>query len=195
MLLANRDFVLYNFRNELIQELINEGYETLICLPYGPKVDLMVDEGAIFVPLKIEGRGMNPLSDIRLIRDIKQIFIDEKPDIILLYTTKADIYGGIIAGKLGIPYILNVSGLGTAVGKKGILQTILICLLKKSVKEADCVFFQNKSNLEFFHNKKIVCKKEKLIAGSGVNLQKWEYLEYPKELEGLHFIFIARIIK
>lgn len=195
LLLANRDFVIYNFRFELIQKLIEEKYEVAICLPYGPKVDILTEAGASFIPLKIEGRGKNPFKDFFLMRDLKRIFIDYKPDIILMYTTKADIYGGIVAGKLRIPFLLNVSGLGTATGENGLLQALMIYLYRKAVKNADCVFFQNKENMEFFHNNKIVCKKEKLIPGSGVNVEHWKYLEYPSEDEGVHFLFIARVIK
>lgn len=195
LLLANRDFVIYNFRFELIKKLVEEKYEVAICLPYGPKVEIMTDTGAEFIPLKIEGRGKNPLKDLILMRDLKMIYGEYKPDIILIYTTKADIYGGIVAGKLRMPYLLNVSGLGTAVGENGILQKLMIYLYKQAVKNAACVFFQNKENMEFFHNNRIACRKEKLIPGSGVNVEHWKYLEYPSEKEGIHFLFIARIIK
>ncbi|MBO5620332.1 MAG: glycosyltransferase family 4 protein [Butyrivibrio sp.] len=195
LLLANRDFVIYNFRYELVQKLIEEKYEVAICLPYGPKVDIMTDAGAAFIPLNIDGRGKNPFKDLVLMSDLKKIFSEYKPDIILMYTTKVDIYGGIVAGRLHIPYLLNVSGLGTATGENGLLQSLMIYLYKKAVKNAECVFFQNKENMEFFHQKHIVCKKEKLIPGSGVNVERWSYLEYPSEDEGIHFLFIARVIK
>ena len=49
--------------------------------------------------------------------------------------------------------------------------------------------------MEFFHKNNIKCKREKLIPGSGVNVDKWQYLEYPDESNGIHFLFAARLIK
>ncbi|WP_026499455.1 glycosyltransferase family 4 protein [Butyrivibrio sp. WCD2001] len=195
LFLANRDFVLYNFRFELIKKLIENGNEVYIALPYGPKVDIMVKAGARFVPLDIDGRGKNIFRDYKLLIMLKKIIRNVSPDVVLLYTTKIDLYGGIVAGKEGIPYIINVSGLGTAVGKKSFLQRFLIIMYKKAVENANCVFFQNKYNRDFFHQKGIMPKKEHLIPGSGVNIEYWDYEEYPNEDNGIHFLFIARIIK
>ncbi len=195
LLLANRDFVLYNFRFELIKKLLDIGYEVFICLPYGPKVDIMVDAGAEFIPINIDSRGKNPIKDIVLMKKIKNIFSKYRPDVILMYTTKACIYGGIVAGKMHIPYLLNVSGLGTAMGEKNLFQSFMISLYKLAVRQANCVFFQNDNNIQFFHDNKIICRKEKLIPGSGVNVDYWNYIEYPNEDNGIHFLFIARIIK
>jgi len=195
LFLANRDFVLYNFRNELIQRLIQEGYEVYIGIPYGPKVDLMVTEGAKFLPINIEGRGTNPLHDLKLISDLKNLICKVKPDVVLTYTTKMDIYAGIVCSQLHIPYLDNISGLGTAVGQKNLLQGLMFSLYRRSVKDAACVFFQNQQNEEFFRMHHIVAKKRRLIPGSGVNLKKWHPMEYPSEENGLQFIFVARIIK
>lgn len=195
LFLANRDFVLYNFRFELLERLIREKYDVYICLPYGPKVDLMEAAGAKFIAIEVEGRGTNPIKDLDLIKRMNQIFKKLSPDVILMYTTKTDIYGGIVAGYRNIPYIVNVSGLGTAVGQKNKIKGLVISLYRLAVKKADCVFFQNKGNEEFFKHHNIKVNKERLIPGSGVNLEKWKYLPYPSDENGIHFLFIARVIK
>lgn len=195
MFLVNRDFVLYNFRFELVQRLLEEKYEVYICLPYGEKVEPMVQAGCKFIRVEIDKRGTNPIRDIALIRDYYEIFRQYRPDMILTYTTKVCIYAGIVAGRMKIPYLMNVSGLGTALENPGLLQPVMIWLYRKAAKRADCVFFQNRENLEFFQNHKIRVRKYKLIPGSGVNLDKWKYLEYPDDKNGVEFLFIARIIK
>lgn len=194
MLCANRDFVLYNFRFELIEKMIIQGNDVYICLPYGPKVDLMTKAGAKFVPINIDGRGTNPIVDYGMVLKYIKAFKDIKPDVILTYTTKVCIYAGIVARKLHIPYIENVSGLGSAVEKPGILQPLMISLYKMAIKDAKCVYFQNDENERFFIEHQIDCIKKKRIPGSGVNLKKWIYLEYPNDNE-IHFLFIARIIR
>lgn len=197
LILVNRDFVLYNFRFELLERLIGEGYEVYICLPYGPKVDMMTEIGCHFTPIEIDKRGTNPLKDLKLIADYRRIFGEVKPDVILMYTTKVCIYAGTVAGKMGIPYLLNVSGLGTALEQPSLIQPLMIKLYKMACRKAGCVFYQNEDNISFFHKHNIFCDegRECLIPGSGVNIKKWKYLDYPLEDNGIVFLFVARIIK
>ena len=195
LILVNRDFVLYNFRVELVEKLLNEKYDVYICLPYGEKVEEMKKMGCKFIPIDIDTRGTNPVRDMKLIKDYFKIFRKVKPDMILLYTTKVCIYGGIVAGMMNIPYLENISGLGTAVENQSKLQNFMIMLYKMAVRKADCVFFQNKENMCFFEKHKIKCRKRKLIPGSGVNLERWYPMPYPDEENGVHFLFIARVIK
>ena len=195
LILVNRDFVLYNFRVERVEKLLNEKYDVYIWLPYGEKVEEMKKMGCKFIPIDIDTRGTNPVRDMKLIKDYFKIFRKVKPDMILLYTTKVCIYGGIVAGMMNIPYLENISGLGTAVENQSKLQNFMIMLYKMAVRKADCVFFQNKENMCFFEKHKIKCRKRKLIPGSGVNLERWYPMPYPDEENGVHFLFIARVIK
>lgn len=195
MFLVNRDFVLYNFRVELVERLLKDGYEVYICLPYGEKVDIMVEMGCKFIPVEIDKRGTNPIRDVKLIKAYRKIFREVQPDMLLLYTTKVCIYAGIVAGQMKIPYLMNVSGLGTAVEQKSLLQPLMISMYRQAARHAKCVFFQNEQNLKFFQKHKMYDGKYQLIPGSGVNLEKWTYSEYPTDENGLEFLFIARVIK
>ncbi len=195
LILVNRDFVLYNFRIELVERLLKEKYKVYICLPYGDKVNEMIKMGCKYIPVDIEGRGKDPIKDIKLIYNYKKIFKKLRPDIILMYTTKVCIYGGIIAGLMNIPYIENISGLGTAVEQDTPFQWFMLKLYSLAVRKADCVFFQNRENMNFFEKHKIKCRNRKLIPGSGVNLERWYPMPYPDEKNGIHFLFIARVIK
>lgn len=195
LVLANRDFVLYNFRVELLQRLLKDGNDVYICLPDGPKVKHMIEMGCKFIPISIDKRGTNPIKDAQLIKDYKKIFKEVEPDIILTYTTKVCIYAGIVAGNMRIPYLMNVSGLGTAVEQPGILQPLMISLYRKAAKKANCVFFQNEQNRDFFIQHKMYNGHYRMIPGSGVNLDKWKYMDYPSDENGIHFLFVARIIK
>lgn len=195
LILVNRDFVLYNFRVELVEKLLNEKYDVYICLPYGEKVEEMKKMGCKFIPIDIDTRGTNPVRDMKLIKDYFKIFRKVKPNMILLYTTKVCIYGGIVAGMMNIPYLENISGLGSAVENQSKIQSFMIMLYKLAVRKADCVFFQNRENMRFFEKHEIKCRKRKLIPGSGVNLERWYPMPYPDEENGVHFLFIARVIK
>lgn len=195
MVLANRDFVLYNFRFELLEQLILEQYEVYICLPYGEKVDRMTAIGCKFISIEIDKRGKNPFKDFVLICSYYKIFRQMKPDMILMYTTKVDIYAGIVAGRLGLPYLMNISGLGTAVENKSIIQKFVIMLYKIAAKHADCLFFQNAGNQDYFRKHHMYQGKYRLIPGSGVNLTRWHLMDYPEDSDGVEFLFIARVIR
>lgn len=195
LILVNRDFVLYNFRLELVERLLKDGYEVFISLPYGERVDEMVEMGCHFYPIVIDKRGKNPFKDFGLIKQYKTLFKNIHPDIILTYTTKVNIYAGIYAGKMRIPYLMNISGLGTAVEYVSPLQKIMIALYRKAAQKTSCLFFQNKENEEFFEKHHMYTGRKQLIPGSGVNLDRWYLMDYPSDEQGVEFLYIGRVIK
>lgn len=117
-----------------------------------------------------------------------------KPDIVLGYTIKPNIYGAIAAREKNIPFVANITGLGTAVENPGLSQKISIVLYKVAFKKIQRVFFQNTENQQFFINHKIAIDKQGLLPGSGVNLNKFTVKEYPKS-DIVKFAFISRIMK
>lgn len=193
LILANNDVGLFKFRKELIEELLKEN-EVYISLPYGTLVEPLIEMGCKFIHTPIDRRGINPIKDIFLLKKYKLIMNDVKPDIVLTYTIKPNVYGGFICSKLKIPYIVNITGLGTAVENGGILQKITVVLYKLSMKKAQCIFFQNQENMDFFDKYHINKKKKQLIPGSGVNIDYFTPLPYPND-KTIEFVFIARVMK
>jgi len=119
-----------------------------------------------------------------------------KPDMVLTYTIKPNVYGGIACRLLKMPYIANITGLGTAIENAGLLQKLTTLLYKISLKKSSCVFFQNSENMRFFTEKRIITTgKHRLIPGSGVNLVAHTFEEYPIDTDKITFIFIGRIMK
>src|SRR5690606_31845962 len=98
------------------------------------------------------------------------------------------------AKALNIPYIANITGLGTAVEKKGLLQKITVALYKYSFKKINTIFFQNEENMQFFIDKKIGIGKHHLLLSSGVNLEQFKVAPYPSD-DVIRFVFISRIMK
>ena len=192
LILANNDIGLYKFRKELIQKLV-QGYKVYISLPYGKHISKLEEIGCEFIDTPISRRGTNPITDLKLLWNYKKIIKSIKPDIVLTYTIKPNVYGGIMCRINRVPYVPNITGLGTAVENGGLLQKITLGLYKASLKKASCVFFQNKENKEFLSSK-ISIDNHKLIPGSGVNLRHYSCLDYPQSRE-VHFLFIARVMK
>lgn len=196
LIAINNDIGLYNFRLELIERLLSDGYEVHISSPYGERIDDLIALGAKFHEILINRHGMNPVAEFSLLRNYKKLIKKVKPDIVLGYTIKPNIYGATAARKAGIPFVANITGLGTAVENGGWKQKLFVSMYKYAFKEIQRVFFQNTENQQFFIDNKIAIGKHKLIPGSGVNLERFPLREYPEEENGIvRFAFISRIMK
>lgn len=196
LFLVNHDVVIYNFRLEVVERLIADGHEVHISSPYGERIDDLVALGAKFHEIVINRHGMNPVAEINLLRDYKKLLKSVKPDIVLGFTIKPNIYGAMSARQLGIPFVANITGLGTAVENGGWKQKLFVNLYKVAFKDVQRVFFQNTENQQFFIDNGIAIGKHKLIPGSGVNLDRFPVRDYPNEENGVvRFAFISRIMK
>ena len=194
MILANNDVGLYKFRKELIEELVKE-HEVYICLPKGKFIKKLVDIGSKYILCDLLDRhGTNPLKELKLIKYYKTLLKKYNPDIVFTYTIKPNVYGGMACAKFNIPYVVNITGLGTAVENGGIMQKITLVLYKKGLRKAQKVFFQNTENRDFMINKNVIKGKYDLLPGSGVNLKQYPLMPYPNG-ETIDFLFIARVMK
>ncbi|MCR6546199.1 glycosyltransferase family 4 protein [Dehalobacterium formicoaceticum] len=195
LILANNDVGLYKFRKELIESFLGEGHEVYISLPDGNYVEKLCHMGCVFSETLIDRRGTNPITDLKLIIYYKTLIKNIKPDIVLTYTIKPNVYGGIACKATNTPYLANVTGLGTSIENGGVLQKTTLALYATGLKKASCVFFQNETNRHFFLDKHIVTGKTKLIPGSGVNLKYHRFEDYPDSDDIIKFLFIGRIMR
>ena len=194
MILANSDTGLYKFRRELLEELLKQ-HQVCICLPNGDYIQSMVEMGCEFIQCDyLERRGKNPFKELKLISFYKKVLKAEKPDIVFTYTIKPNIYGGMACKSLKIPYVVNITGLGSAVENAGVMQKVTLALYRIGLKGAQKVFFQNTENRDFMLGKKVVSGAYDLLPGSGVNLNQYQECPYP-DGETTDFVFIARIMK
>ncbi|MYL30776.1 glycosyltransferase [Halobacillus halophilus] len=194
LVLANFGMGLYNFRKELLKELIKNNHEVFISLPkdeYKPKLE---EIGCEFIDTPVSRRGTNPITDFKLFMNYKKIIKEIKPDIVLTYTIKPNVYGGLACRVTKTPCIVNITGLGTAVENGGVLQRITLYLYRISLKKVNCVFFQNEENKKTLIKSKAIVGKNMVLPGSGVNLEHYNLMEYPKP-QVVNFLFISRIMK
>ncbi len=192
LIICNSTTGLINFRKELLIKLIEDNKVYIIAPDTSYKKDIS-SLGCSFINIQFDRRGVNIVNDLKLINNLKKKIKEIKPDVVLTYTIKPNVYGGYICKKLKIPYIVNITGLGSAVENPGLLQKLTLFLYKIGLKKAKCVFFQNKENLDFMISKKIVKDNYKLIPGSGVNLEYHKLLPYPNNKK-IVFLFISRIL-
>ena len=194
MILSNNPGGLYKFRQELLEELVKK-HEVLACVPEGDYLDNLLEVGCKYIPCTyLERQGTNPFKDLKLMSFYKAVLREHKPDIVFTYTIKPNSYGGMVCGFLKIPYVVNITGLGTAIENESWMQKIAIMLYKMGLRRAKKVFFQNSANRDFMLQRNMLKGAYDLLPGSGVNLNRYAALEYPSK-DTVDFIFIGRMMK
>ncbi len=199
-LLTNNDDDIYCFRKELIDGILDTGYELLISCPYGEKFELMSDYQYIYDNPSIDRRGTNIIADFKLLLHYRKIFKKYKPDVVLTYTAKPGVYGSIAARLCKIPYINNVTGFGSVLNMAGIMRSFIMGLFKFAYRGAECIMFQNSTNMQLAKDCGMVKGESKLIPGSGVALERYPVQDYPDGGDGVtgetvRFNYFGRVMR
>lgn len=196
LLTGNTTFKLINFRQGLIKEMLAKGHRVTVLSPpdeYVPDVKAL---GCDHVALKMDRNGMSIIAEIALLLRVIWKFQIIRPHTVFSYTIKNNIYSGLACRMLGIPFVPNVTGLGPAFNKRGMLNIIVRLLYKSAFKRARLVFFQNDNDLALFTHAGL-CKSHiaKLLPGSGVDLNKFAAHPLPKAQDGsVCFLLVARML-
>lgn len=195
LMISNIDAGLYLFRAEIIQRFIAEGHEVHILSSDTGFTDRLKSLGAKVTTADIDRRGTNPVKDIALYKKYRSCIKNTAPDVVLTYTIKPIVYGGVAAARLHVPVLANITGISYAMNDGRLISTLLKVMYKAGLKRAKCVFFQNRSNMEFMEESGCIPKKtpKVLLPGSGVNLEKFSPLPYPDENTGIRLLYMGRI--
>lgn len=193
LIITNHSYMLYQFRKELIETLL-KNHEVALSMPFAGHEEDFQTMGCKCINTKIDRRGINPLKDLHLIEFYSKLLKEEKPDKVITYSIKPNIYAGLLCAWKKIPYYANVQGLGTAF-QKPVLAQFVTLLYKAAFIKVQNVFFENKGNAGEFLKRRIVRKnKIKVLNGAGVNLEHYSYAEYPKT-DMIHFLYLGRIME
>ena len=189
----NTSWNIFNFRLGLIKSLQSKGYQVFAVAPkdeYVPKLEAI---GVICYDISLNQKGTNPIKDISLLWQYFKLFNSIKPDVILSYTIKPNIYGNLAARFLRIHTINNISGLGTLFIKTTFASYIGRMLYKLSLSSSFHVFFQNNDDRELFINSKLVRRNKcSVIPGSGLNIKIFK--SDRNQNDGKIFLFVGRLI-
>ena len=196
LILANNSGGLYRFRKELMERMIQDGHEVYAVTPFDEFIEELREIGVKLIEQEMNRRGKNPLQELNLMWDYWNIIKKVVPDKIITYTIKPGIYGGFLAKWSKIPYVANITGLGTGFQSCGPLRSIIVWLWKRALRSADSVFFENQENAQVFMNLGIVSDKIiYVLHGAGVNLNDFSYEEYPVDDNLIRFLFIGRVMR
>lgn len=196
MIVANKGSYVKGLRLEIIEKLIEQNYIVSLVFPKDENVNFFKEIGCKHYDIELSGRGTNVVDELNLVRKLKAILKEEKPDFILTYTIKPNLYISYLAKKLKIPYLPNITGLGGAIHNKGILKIAIIYAYRFVLTDAKAVFFQNEHNKNFFIENNIIKNNQaRLLPGSGVNIHKFPYSEYQVNNKKKNIVFIGRVMK
>lgn len=194
LILTNYANGLYLFRKELLQALTKDGHKVSVSLPPDENEDKLKDLCDV-IETPFDRRGMNPFQDAKLFFSYLKLLHKQKPDVVLTYTIKPNLYGALACRIKKVPYLCNVTGLGTAIEGGGLLSKLLLIFYRISMKGAQRVFFQNMRNRDFMNRNGIAVENNVLLPGSGVNLTEHPLREYPPQDKRIRFLAVIRIMK
>jgi glycosyltransferase involved in cell wall biosynthesis len=198
----NSSWNLHNFRSGLIRELVTEGYEVVAVAPDDAYSARLSDLGCRFVALPMDNQGTHPLRDLLLFFRFWLLFHRERPDVLLAYTVKPNVYGSLAAGLLGIPVVNNIAGLGAVFIKGGWLVRLVRGLYRLALRRSAKVFFQNQDDQALFIEAGLVKPEQTdLLPGSGIDLTRFrsdKQLSMPSANNSgrpFRFLLIARMLR
>lgn len=145
----------------------------------------------------IDGKSLNILKNFKIIIDIYKYCKLLKPDLICSFTIKPNIFSALVAKKLQIPIIVNITGTGYVFMKNNLINYFAKNLYKFTFNKVNQIFFQNIDDYEFFYKNNLFNKnlsQVNIIKGSGVDTNKFYYVGL-KPKNTINFLFSGRLLK
>jgi len=196
MITVNAAWNILNFRRPLIEAFMEDGHRVTILAPCDEAVPALERLGCQVRPLEMSVKGLNPLEDLKLQRRFKRVFKEEQPDVILSFTIKNNIFGARAARAMNIPFLPNVTGLGTAFLSGKLLQTVTEQLYRGSFNALPKVFFQNEDDRDLFLDRAMVrVEQAKLLPGSGIDLVRFAPTATLPGDDPPIFLMISRLLR
>lgn len=196
LLSVNAAWNIWNFRRPLVEALLADGHSVTVLAPRDETASGLEAIGCRFRPLAMSAKGISPVECLRFQTAIRAALRDERPDVVLSYTIKNNIFGALAARSLGIPFIPNVTGLGTAFLSGGLLQSVAERLYRHAFARLPVVFFQNEDDRGFFIAKGLVAPSQaRVLPGSGIDLRHFSPWPCAADPGRPTFLMIARLLR
>ncbi len=197
LFLGNDSAGLWLFRRQLMTAFMEKGFTVYAAFPDDKCKKETEDAGVTVRIIPMNRRSVNPFGDLKYHSRIKKLLRELRPDLVLAYTIKPNVYGGYACRRMGIPYFSTVTGLGSAFEKEGLLRRIVTVMYREGLKGAGRVYFQNSENMRIFSECGITKDRETvLLPGSGVDLRAFSPLPYPGHADDiLRFLYVGRIMR
>jgi len=197
---SNTAWNLSNFRLPLMRHLKSKKAEVYAVAPQDETADYLKDEFR-FIPIKRLNRNKKSvLRDFKFFIELYSIYRKYKPDLVLHFTIKPNIYGSLACALLKIPSIANVTGLGHPFIAEGFMSYLIKNFYKVSFRFTDKVVFHNHADYELFTTKGVIPpQKGVVVPGSGVDTRRFspevcsEFRE-KESSQSFVFLMVSRIL-
>lgn len=193
---VNAAWNIWNFRKPLVEALLADGHRVTILAP-ADETSLRLEElGCKVCALPMSVAGLNPVEDLLLQRRFAQAFRTLTPDIVLSYTIKNNVFGARPALAAGVPFVPNVTGLGTAFLSGKLLEQVTVQLYRRAFASLPCVFFQNADDRDLFVGHRIIrVQQSRLLPGSGIDLEHFAPVPMPDPAGPPIFLMVSRLLR
>lgn len=193
---ANSAWNLVNFRAPLIAGLKEAGYEVFAAAPKSNDTTALHNIGVQVYHLPIDASGLSPLRDARLFLAYNALLKQLRPDALLTFTPKPNIYGSMAAARVGVPVLNTITGLGTGFLSGYVLERLVTVLYRLALRSSRRVYFHNRDDRDLFVERRLVrLEQTAVICGSGIDLHK--FAPDPRQVgDGpTTFLFVGRFLK
>ncbi|MEP6794293.1 MAG: glycosyltransferase family 4 protein [Saprospiraceae bacterium] len=197
IIVANTTWNIYNFRLNIIRKLIREGHEVIVMAPVDKFIFYTETLPQVqHIPIRhLHRDSVNPFQDIRLFFEFVKLYKHYKPDLVLHYTVKPNIFGGFAARLLGIPSVAVVTGLGYSLIHEGWINRITRLLYKFSLPYHRKVIFENIDDKKLFEDEGLTSADRSMsIKGCGVDTTAFSPNGDGRKEGMIIFTFIGRLL-
>ena len=196
-IVLNATWNIVNFRLSLIRSLIVEGHDVWVISPRDSYVSVLKSEGIQYLDIYMDNKGMSPFRDLRTMASFINCYIGHRFDLVLHYTVKPVIYGGLVSRVLGIPTISTITGLGTVFIRETLVTRLVRTLYRLSQKKAHHIFFHNNDDMVLFLRDEMIRPElASIVPGSGINTDYFRSASTSKGVSDDHvFLLVARMLR
>ncbi len=194
---------LVNFRGPLIQAMRERGHQ-VEATANGRDAETesrLREWGVAYHPIRLARAGMNPVGDARAFMDLLRLMRRVRPDIVLAYTIKPVVYGGLAARVYGGAKVFSmIEGLGRAFMPResfvhGVSAAMARWLYRMGLPGSQRVFFLNPDDRDqFVEDGYVPAHQTVLLDGIGIDLEYYRG-ETVSARTGCRFLMIARLLK
>ncbi|EKG59736.1 glycosyltransferase family 4 protein [Vibrio cholerae] len=196
IMVANTAWSVFNFRHSLIKELLRCGVQLYVIAPEDKFSAKLTEMGCQVLDLPMQAKGVNPIADLGLMLRLLRHYREIKPDFIIHYTIKPNIYGSLAAKLAGIPSLAITTGLGYTFVNQNVVSQVARQLYKFAFCYPQEVWFLNEDDRRaFLEHHLIEPDKAVLLHGEGVNLNHFVPTDKPQPDGNVRFLLIARMLR
>ncbi|MDR3358851.1 MAG: glycosyltransferase family 4 protein [Desulfovibrio sp.] len=202
VILGNQAGALVNFWTVLLRRALEGGHEVVCAVPDGDgrANAALARLGARLVHYRLDRKGVNPLRDLRTLRDLTRLLKGERPDLLFASTIKPVIYGCMAARFAGVPRVYAaITGLGYAFEADSVFKRCVrllgVTLYRMALRGAEGIFFQNRDDAQVFRERGIIGGGARVLFTRGVGVDTRRFAAAPPPPLPPVFLFVGRLLE